>query len=377
MNILMLSDVYKPLVNGVTFSIQLIADQLSNRGHTVTIVSPDYPNWIQEANSVRLKSISFPTYPEQRVIIPFFKKQLNQLNNKKFDIIHLHTPFTAGWFGIRLGKKLNLPIVYSFHTHYEKYVHYFPLPKVITQPLSLYLIKKFCNACDRLIAPSVEIRNIMVEYGVTKPIYLLPTPIDKSSFNQNYTVSPYHQHLNLPKDAKICLYVGRLAQEKNLLFLLKSFKVIRDHSVNSYLILIGDGPLRIKLKKISKKLKISDRVIFLGIVNRSDLSNWYHFADVFLFTSLSETQGLTVFEALYFGCPAVIVEGPGTNHAVIDSVNGFITPLDENAFAEKALRILNDSSLQTKFRANAKCIDDYFDVNLMTDKLLTIYNAIS
>lgn len=371
MKIIMATDVYKPVINGVSHSIDTISAELRKRGHAVTIMSPQYPKYASEKDNVCLRSFRFPFEPQQRVTMPLPRKIISKLKNEEWDIIHLHTPFFIGLIGLRLGKYKKAIKVFTYHTIFEEYTHYLPLPKIISKWIALKLSRFFCKACDIVIAPSKDTQTLLVRYGIKKPIVVLPTPI--GGFNMDLANSPYLKILNRDSNLKICLYVGRLAKEKNLEFLIKSFKLINTCDENTCLVLIGDGPYRKTLENLVKTLALTKKVFFIGLISRQNLSAWYTHADLFLFSSRTETQGLSLSEALYFGLPAVIVNGPGTRELVKNNINGYITTCNEHEFSRKTLDLLHDDTLRKEFSVAAKqSVANLHTMNVI-NTLLEIY----
>ncbi len=372
MNILMITDTYKPTINGVPYAVDWLSNSLRNRGHHVTIVSPECTTPYTEKHNIRLRSIAFK---EHRIFLPLPRKTIQQISSAHWDIIHTHTPFSAGLLGRWLRKKNNVPKIMTYHTYYDKYLRYIPLPKQFRQRVHMYYGKYIFDACDSIIIPSVDMEKIARDYDYKKSIHVLPTAIDANSFNSSDDTSPYLKDLNLSKDTSICLSVGRVVVEKNLLFLLKAFKRIHELKPNTHLVMIGDGAMKQELAELAINWGLKDHISFLGFLPRADLTNWYRFADLFLCSSTSETQGLTVYEALHFGLPAVIVDGPGVRHAVIDNVNGFVAPHDEDTYARNVVALLDDKELLAAFSKNTRIQFSNLDENTIINRLLSIYEA--
>ena len=372
MNILMITDTYKPTINGVPYAVDWVSNSLRNRGHHVTIVSPECATPYTEQNNLRLRSIA---YKEHHIFLPLPRKTIRQIHTTHWDIIHTHTPFSAGLLGRWLRKKNNVPKIMTYHTYFDKYLRYIPLPEQFRQRVHMSYGKYIFDACDSIIIPSVDMEKVARNYGYKRSIHVLPTPIDPNAFTSTGDTSPYLKRLGLPKNTSICLSVGRVVAEKNLLFLLKAFKRIHELKPNTHLVMIGDGEMKQELITLAKDWGLKDHISFLGFLPRIDLATWYRFADLFLCSSISETQGLTVYEALHFGLPAVIVDGPGVRHAVTDNVNGFVTPHDEDTYARTVVALLDDEKLLAAFGSNTRINFSGLDEQTIVDRLLSIYEA--
>lgn len=376
MKIIMVTDVYKPVINGVSFSTDIISTALRNDGHEVIIISPQYPHYTSEKDHLCLWSFTFLFDKQQRVALPLPRPLIHLLKKTEWDIIHIHTPFSVGLLGLWLGKNKKAIKIFTYHTIFEEYTHYIPLPKKAMKWVAIKLSYYFCNACDGVIAPSLDIQSLLLSYGVKKPIFVLPTPISSNDFDSDKNISPYENNFNCINKSKICLYVGRLAKEKNLEFLLLSFKRIHHKNNLTKLILIGNGPYMGALKKLVTKLELEQHVFFVGFIPRQQLSRWYQHAHLFLFTSTTETQGLSLSEALHFGLPAVIVDGPGTRDLITDGINGYIVDCNEEAFSQKSIALLQDDELRKKFSACAKQSVEKLYVRNVIQSLLKIYQGL-
>ncbi|MDO8335554.1 MAG: glycosyltransferase family 4 protein [Candidatus Saccharibacteria bacterium] len=377
MNIGMFTDIYRPAINGVTRSIDTIKTSLEARGHTVYIFAPAVRNHPKEERVIRLPSIkrlSPKEAPLGLAYVPFLTDKVREL---ELDIIHTHLPFFIGGLGYRIANKLSIPKIHTYHTHLTEYAHYSPVPG-IQWPVKFglrRLTKRYCNNSDYVIAPSTAIKDLLLSYGVKKPIVVNPTGIvceDFKRLTQTEKTQLFQQYA-IPTNQQIILFGGRLAKEKNLLFLLDCFSVIAQNNTNVHLVFAGGGPMEDVLEKHIQRLDLISRVTITGLLDKSEIAKFFGSADVFAFPSYTETQGIVLAEAMAAGCPVVAIDALGSKDAVHEGIDGFLVANDQNAFTAKLLQILNDDILQKRFSKAAIVSAQQFSVKNTTDRLLAIY----
>ena len=247
MNILFISDVFFPRVNGVSTSINTFARELNALGHEVTLIAPSYgsddkhEDWI-----VRVPSHKIYFDPEDRLMsFRKLKALLPWVKEKKFDVIHIHTPFTAHYVGIHFGKKLGIPAIETYHTFFEDYLHhYLPfIPQFISRKLARVISRRQCNSVDGIISPSKPMLDVLKKYGIKTPAEVVATGLDDSSFT-NVDEKSFRISHDIPLTQPMLLFVGRVAHEKNIEFLLEMHvKLIKKHP-DALLMITGEGPDR-------------------------------------------------------------------------------------------------------------------------------------
>ena len=220
MNILMLSDVYFPRVNGVSSSIRTFARELTQLGHTVTIVAPDYGSQKSdtEFEVIRLRSRVIFFDPEDRLIRGSeIEPAVEQLAQRSWDVIHIHTPFRAHQLGVRLAKKIQCPTVESYHTFFEEYVsHYLPwLPAPLLRWSARHFSRSLCHSVDHLIVPTDEMARVLDRYGIVTPSSVIPTGIHLDEFRGG-DGSRFRREHGIDLDRPTLVTVSRLAAEKNI-----------------------------------------------------------------------------------------------------------------------------------------------------------------
>lgn len=348
------TDSYRPYTSGVVRSIELFTHEFITSGHEVYIFGPDYPllQPPREEGVFRFFSLPAPTIPEFALPIPVSFQFGPLIKKLELDLIHVHSPFLLGSLGARAARRLKLPLVFTFHTLYDQYVHYLPFDENTSRRVVQNIGRDFCNRCNLVVAPSMLVANYLQRIGVKAPIEKVPTGLDLSEFSalnpdwlfENYGVS---------NNNKVLLFVGRLGQEKNVAFLLKSFAVILRRHPQTVLVLVGSGPQEDYLKKMAKQLGLSERVIFTGVLPRSAIVHCYASADLFVFPSVTDTQGLVIGEAKATGLPVVAIRAFGPAEAVIHNEDGLLTDPTLSSFTNAISELLGNAELCRRMSKNA------------------------
>jgi glycosyltransferase involved in cell wall biosynthesis len=347
MNILFISDVFFPRVNGVSTSINTFATELRALGHQVTLIAPSYTDEDkQEEWIVRVPSHKIYFDPEDRLMnFSKLKALLPWIRDKHFDIIHIHTPFTAHYVGIHFGKKLDIPVVETYHTFFEDYLHhYLPfIPQFISRKLARTISRRQCNAVDGIVSPSKPMLDVLKQYGIKTPAEVVATGLDESSF-ASVDGEHFRMSHDIPLAQPMLLFVGRVAHEKNIGFLLEMHvELIKKHP-DALLVITGEGPAEESIKHSIEKLGISNKVRMIGYLDRGhELIACYKAADIFVFASKSETQGLVLLEAMAQGTAVVAIAELGTKSILIEGEGVLIAKDDINDFADKASILLSDA----------------------------------
>lgn len=377
MNILMLSDVYHPRVNGVSTSIATFRRYLESAGHRVTLVAPQYPgDTRQERRVLRVPGHYLPRDPEDRLLLPGgilkFKSQLARGN---FDIVHIHTPFAAHRAGLRLARSWGVPAVETYHTYFEAYLqHYVPfLPESLLRRYARHLTRKQANAVDRLIVPSSALHAVMRDYRVETDIEVLPTGLDLQEFSPGDRARFCAKH-GLDPRRRMLVYVGRVAHEKNIDLLLRVVARLRARFPDILLIVAGEGPALVQLKRSCQELGIAGHVHFLGYLDRGpDLWDCYAAGDALVFASLTETQGLVLLEAMALGVPVVAVPALGTRDVLVEGEGALTAPAEAGPFAAAVARLLNDAALRRELSRRGQSYARRWSNTTLCERLIGIY----
>jgi len=345
MNILFISDVFFPRVNGVSTSINTFATELRALGHQVTLIAPSYTDEDKEEEwIVRVPSHKIYFDPEDRLMnFGKLKALLPWIRDKHFDVIHIHTPFTAHYVGIHFGKKLDIPVVETYHTFFEDYLHhYLPfIPQFISRKLARTISRRQCNAVDGIVSPSKPMLDVLKQYGIKTPAEVVATGLDDSSF-ASVDGEHFRMSHDIPLTQPMLLFVGRVAHEKNIGFLLEMHEELIKKHPDALLVITGEGPAEESIKHSIDKLGISNKVRMIGYLDRShELIACYKAADIFVFASKSETQGLVLLEAMAQGTAVVAIAELGTKSILIEGEGVLIAKDDIYDFADKVSILLS------------------------------------
>ena len=368
MKIAVLSDCYFPAINGVVTSIAQQLEILRAMGHQVDLYCPQYDAPGPEDTDVyRLWAKPFPFHKREQMTLPWPPRVVRRLWNEPYDLFHIQTPFSVGLLGLFSALARRRPRIFHHHTLWEEYVDYLPIPKGITSAGSIALCRGLANICQGVIAPSAQVRDRFAEQGVRTPISVIPTGIRPELFQDGKAPEG-------AEDGDICLYMGRLAHEKSLDALLRVFARIHKERPRARMWLVGDGPAREALEQQAKELGLTEACRFFGFVPRDTLRDFVAAARVFLFTSLTETQGLVLLEAQAGGLPVVAFQASGVNEAVDSGKTGFLIETGrEELMAEAALKILSHEELWNQFSANGRVWSENFSLERMGEALVFAY----
>ncbi len=380
MNILMISDVYFPRVNGVSTSIMTFRGEMERTGHRVTLVAPDYGRGNgEEPGIVRIPSRRVPRDPEDRVMGPMgILARKEALREEAFDIVHIHTPFVAHYVGVRLARQLGLPCVETYHTFFEEYLyHYVPLvPRPLMRALARGFSRSQCNGVDALVVPSRAMRDALRGYGVTAPAEIIPTGIDLEQLGGGDGPAFRARH-GIAPERPLMVYVGRVAFEKNIDFLLRMLVRVKGELPDALLVVAGEGPALGRLRKMAEALGLGENVLFVGYLSRSgELLDCYRAGNAFVFASRTETQGLVLLEAMALGVPVVSTAVMGTKDVLGTGKGALIAEENEEDFARKTVRLLRDRELQAELSAAGREWALQWGAGQMASRLLDFYRAV-
>ncbi|HDZ46948.1 hypothetical protein LCGC14_0155640 [marine sediment metagenome] len=382
MKILMMSDVYFPRVNGVSTSIASFRGALERQGHSVTLICPDYPvGQVDEPGVLRIRSRQVPGDPEDRIMR--YRDLLAlapHLAAQNFDLIHVHTPFTAHYASIALGRRLNIPVVATYHTLFEEYIHHYIrwLPRRWLRFAARRLSVRQCQQLDALVAPSRVMQQTLTRYGVTTPTTVISTGLSLESFCQPQDEGNFRSQYHLPQEARLLLYVGRAAFEKNIDFLIDMLpKVLAEHPTTR-LIITGEGPAHDALIRRAQEIGVAKSVLFLGYLDRhGPLQAAYRAADVFVFASRTETQGLVLLEAMALGTPVVSTAMMGTLDVLKEGEGCLIAEENHSRFANKVNQLLSDESLRQQLAERGQSYSASWHEDAKSEELVRLYRKIS
>jgi 1,2-diacylglycerol 3-alpha-glucosyltransferase len=377
MHIAFFTNFYLPIVNGVVRSVESFRSELTNQGHNVFVFAQTDQDYVDQAPFIfRYPSLRLPTQVKVSAVIPVspFVDQL--LPALKLDVIHTHHPFLLGQTAAGKAEDLGLPLVFTFHTQYQEYTHYVPLPQEAIQEFLKDAIQNwlmdFIGKCHHIVVPSESMKETLVrDYGLRDRYTVIPTGIDLELYRRAGGRS-LRSKLGWQKD-KVLVSSGRLGQEKNWDTLFKAVKKAHQKHPELRFVLIGDGLERESLQNLAAELGIAERIIFTGEVPFSEVVRYLKAADVFGFASVTETQGLVTMEALAAGLPVVAVDASGTRDIVEDGEQGYLVPNDADALADSIIRLFDSPGTMKKFRSKALKKAKEYDIKNCTRQLVEVY----
>lgn len=294
------------------------------------------------------------------------------------DIVHIHTPFVAHYEGLRLARHLALPVVESYHTYFEEYLENYLrfLPRSFLRCTARRLSASQCAQVDAVVVPSAPMRDVLRAYGIGGDIQVVPTGIPMDAFT-GADGHAFRRRYGIPEKRPLLLYVGRLAHEKNLGFLLKVLDRIRASEPDVLMVFAGEGPALNSLQHAAARAGLAKHLLFVGYLSRDrELPDCYAAADVFLFASRTETQGLVLLEAMACGTPVVTTAHMGTAAIMADGRGGLVAAEDIKDFAEKVLVLLLDTTARTALAEDARRKASEWSDSALADRMLELYATV-
>ncbi len=346
------TDGYLPQLNGVATSVEAWAKELEKLGHKVYIIAPKYSGYQDKSDRViRLPSLKVLDKPDIRLGFPFSIKSINKIYKLQLDIIHATSGGSISALGLITARARKIPYIFTYYTRWNHFVHYFFKGKLISPAVAEKAMKIFCNKCDCIIVPMPITKDELISFGVKKPIIVIPGGVDLAKFKQQE--KGFLRQKTGIRGGKILLYVGRLEKEKSVDFLLKAFQLIHIKNKETNLVLVGDGTMKKSLEQLAEDLGVRENVYFAGLIGSERMSKVYSDADIFVFASQTETQGMVVLEALSNSLPVVAVNDEVYNGIIKNKINGALVNTHED-FAKACLEILNDDQYKKKLSQSAR-----------------------
>lgn len=376
MKILITTDWYEPVINGVVTSVMNLSRELRMRGHEVKILTLARGRHTYiDGDVIYAASMGVGRiYPEARLKLPVVKRVVDRLIEWHPDVIHSQCEFSTFFMARQIAEDTGAPIIHTYHTVYEDYTHYFSPNAAWGRKLVRRFTRMVANRVDVMIAPSGKIREVLEGYRVSCPIEVVPSGIDVESIARHVgdgSRCELRKMYGISDDDRVLLYVGRLAKEKNIEELIRMVHRMDD----TYLVIVGGGPHGGALRELVSELGVSDRVVFTGMVSPSEVSRYYQIGDAFVSASTSETQGLTYIEALAAGLPLVCRQDECLSGVVTDGVNGWMYT-DEDTFDEAVRELFDLSGSERRaFRENSFKAAWSFSTKAFAEKLEKIYDC--
>ncbi|MBP5996365.1 MAG: glycosyltransferase [Azonexus sp.] len=379
MRVLMVSDVYFPRVNGVSTSIETFRRTLAAHAVEVRLVVPRYGDEAEEADVVRVPGRPVPGDREDRLVGWRAMQRAVLAAAQDCDLIHIQTPFVAHYAGLRAARKLGLPVLATYHTLFEEYLQHYArfLPGGWLKGQARAFSRRQCNALDAVVVPSTAMRQRLESYGVTAPLHVLPTGIPLAQFAHGDGPAFRARH-GIPIGQPVALFVGRVAHEKNIGFLLEALVHARQLRPEVLLVVAGEGPAMADLQAQVRALGLHGAVRFIGYLDRQrDLPDCYAAADVFVFASRTETQGLVLLEAMAAGLPVIALAEMGTIDILAPGRGAFCPPAEPRAFGEMLGHFLNRSDAWRHLAEEAPAYAREWSDAAMAARLAGLYRELA
>ena len=377
MHIAHFTNSYYPVISGVVRSVSAFRKALTELGHNVFVFAQNEPDYVDKEPFIfRYPALDLGLPGDFPATIPFSPFIDNLFPPLKVDVIHSHHPVLLGQAAANKAREYNLPLVFTFHTRYRDYSHYFPLNQEIVQEFIKNTIdswlRVYMRRCHHIVVPSKSIRDILFsEYYVKGPITIVPTGIELEPYESADGTSIRQQRGW--GEQTVLITVGRLAKEKNLGRLLQAFALVVQRHPDVRLVILGDGPYRKDLVELTQSLGIDPSVDFVGKVPFEEIPCYLKAADLFCFSSLTETQGLVTVEAMAAGLPVAAVDATGTRDVIEHGKDGLLTMDDSQALAQAISRILDDPGLADRLKAAGLDKARAYSIREQAQKMLSVY----
>lgn len=366
------------MINGVVTSVKNLYHELKNGGHDVRILTLSHcGRETVEGDVYYVKSIPIGVYPDARVKLPFYNKLIQAIMDWRPEIIHSQTEFSMMLASKYIANKLNVPHMHTYHTMYENYLDYFLGGKIINKNLSAKITQRMLNSLDGVIAATDKTKSKLLSYGVSKPIFVIPTGIELRKFQQALSAEDKRRimrDLRIAPEDRIIVYVGRIAEEKNIDEILTVLPDVIKIVPNVKLLIVGGGPYLNSLLEQVEVLKLERHVIFAGMVRSDEVYKYYKLAEIFVNASTTETQGLTYIEALSSGCPVVCRYDPCIDGVVEQGKNGY-SYMDRGECAAFIAEILGDADLRDSMSKEALRKANEYSSGVFASRVLDKYRS--
>ena len=373
MRIIMFSNTYLPTTSGVVTSIALFRQGLMSANHEVHLVVPQYEDFNDsEPYIFRFPALDLSDRIDISLVLPFQPLIEPTVRGIMPDIIHSQHPVWLGDLAVAFAHELRVPLVFTFHTRYDEYAQsYVPIVAGLASKVAEEVVRRYMRQCTHIVAPTPAIRDLILrEYPIDTPVSVVPSPVDLARYSEKDS-RRVRQEFGL-HNYEVLLYIGRVAKEKGLDLLVNAFAKVISERPQARLMLVGGGPYRRTLESLVQRHGISRKVIFTGVVPHDEIPDYTAAADLFVFTSLTDTQGLVLVEAMAAGVPVVAVEAPGPID-ILAGGGGLLVRAVEDDFVQAVLTLLEDEARRLEMGEEAFRLAQPYTIQATTDKMLAVY----
>jgi 1,2-diacylglycerol 3-alpha-glucosyltransferase len=375
MRVAMFSNAYLPTISGVVTSINLFRKGLRQANHEVHVFAPEYEVYEdQEPYIFRFPALDLSEHIDLSLVVPIKAWMEPAVRGVKPTLIHSHHPVWMGDLAHVFADECGVPLVFTFHTQYERYAQlYAPLAPKLAGRITEEVVNRYLSHCTHIVVPTESIRLLLASgFGIEKGVTVVPTPVDLERFSGGDPDS-IRQHY-APGEEELLLYVGRLSREKGVTLLLRAFARVHSQRAQTKLLLVGRGPYRRELEEETHRLALGSNVIFAGAVPHEQVRDYYAAADLFVFSSTTETQGLVLIESMAAGVPVVAVDAPGPAD-VLEAGGGVLTEATEERLAQAILEVLSSEGRRNELGEQALKAVKRFGITEATKRLVTAYES--
>lgn len=384
MRIGIFTDTYLPDINGVATSSYILRNALEAQGHDVLVVTTELKkgdDYQDIGNVYRLSGIEVKQLYNYRLAQFFSLKAMKMIKDMRLDVIHIQTEFSVGIFGKIAAHILNIPVIYTYHTQYEDYVHYAPIIGKMEpmQPLLKMAVSKvsqiYGDNCTELIVPSTKTRDILSGYGIKNQMHVIPTGLELSRFEKENLdmmhLVDVREECGITDELFTLIFLGRIAPEKSIDLVISSLPLILQEKQNVRLVIVGGGPGLDDLKDLAKELDVDDHVYFAGPKLSAEVPYYYHASNAFVSASVSETQGLTYIEAMAAGLPVLARFDTNLEGIINDGSNGYFFTSKEE-LANHVLHLMNQDL--TEMKEQAYIDSRQYSSEVFANKVIDVYH---
>lgn len=376
MKIAIFTNNYLPNPYGVAGSVESFRHEFERMGHEVYIFAPQWKGYANKnPNVFRYPSIETNIKIKFPIAIPYSRKISEIIDKLDLDIIHSQHPNLLGSAAMRWAKKKNIPLVFTWHTLYDRYAHFAPfVPQKIAIWFAIWNARKYANQCDQIIVPTPSVGEIIKDWGVkNKNITAIPTGVEEDQF-ANPDREKIREKYGVKNNEILLFVMTRLTAEKNMEFLVDAvLEVLRENNSAKFMI-CGDGNLKNILEKKVSDAGLIDKTVFIGIVSDNEKKNYYAAGDIFVYASKSETQGMVLTEAMYSGLPIIAVRATGVKDIIEDGRTGFLVSENKDEFRAAVQNLIDDENLRKKFGDEAKeAAREKYTSSVCAEKMIEIY----
>lgn len=380
MRIGIFTECYHPVLNGVVVSIETFRQELEKRGFEFFIFTTACPGYHETNPRITRYSCMLP-FPPKGGRYPIAWPRIARLEARKIeclnlDLIHSQHLLGVGHLGLKIGKILGIQTILTYHTLLAEYTHYVPLVGGLMKRWLIHQSQVISNQYDQVVTPSPSMKKILRQYGVKKPIESIPTGVNLDDFQNPFSKVALRKKWQIGEHQKILLYISRVAKEKNLDFLFEAIERIATKRDDFHLLVIGGGPELDFYREEMRVHNLKHLVTFTDMQPKKEANRFYGAADIFVFPSITETQGIVITEAMAAGIPAVAVGIMGPSDIIQDGVDGYLTDLKVNQFAAKIEQLLDDEKLRKKMGQQGKINAQKFSVEATAFQMGNLYERI-